>query len=219
MKNILASLLILLHLVPPPAKPVPAENALPGWSVFKFGMTPQQVLAIRNYDFAGYVPLTPSGEDLGAITPKKQAVLYGLSYRLTLFFARHQTPGRRELVPPQTLGEIALQHEDPASRNDCQNTFLLLLAKLEKQYGTFGPTYPEKQKNPRDPLPMAVTWKNSGALSRYQVITLFLPLETATVWNARRNFGARYVDLAAIWSAQQQSDPSTCMTMLDFKRP
>ena len=132
---------------------------------------------------------------------------------------QHQKPDDRELIPPQTLAEITLQDEKPASRDDCQNSFLLLLARLEKSCGKFGPFYPEQRANPHSLLRMSVEWKNSHALSRYQLITVFLPLETAYVWNARRNFGARYVDLAAIWSAQQASDPSTCMTVLDFKRP
>jgi hypothetical protein len=219
MKNFLFSLLILLHLRTPPAKPDPAENALPGWNAFQFGMSPQAVLAIPDYDVSGYIPVTPSGEDLGAITSKRDAALYGHPYRLTLFFTRHQKPDDRALIPAQTLGEIALQDENPSPRDDCQNAFLLLLARLEKNYGKFGPFYPERKESPQDRLRMSVEWKNSGALSRYQLITVFLPLETAYVWNARRYFGTRYVDLAAIWSAQRAGDPSTCMTVLDFKRP
>ena len=218
MKNFLISLLLFLHLREPPIKPDPAEKALPGWSVFRFGMSPQQVLAIPGYDFAKYIPATPSGEDLGAITPKKEVQLYGLAYRFALFFTRHQEPGHRELIPAQTLGEIALQHEEAASQADCQNAFLLLLARLESSYGKFGPIYPERKESLKDRLPMSVEWKNGGSSLRYQLITVFLPLETAYVWNARRNFGSRYVDLTAIRSAQHAADPSTCLTILDFKR-
>ena len=114
-------------------------------------------------------------------------------------------------------GDISVENEKTTSQADCESSFVNMLARLEKTYGTLSPVYPQQKKNDSDVLPMSIEWKNSRGASRYQLTTVFLSGETARVWDARKTLGGRYLDAVAAWSAGQGDQKAVCLTQLGYK--
>jgi hypothetical protein len=207
--RVFAGFLIFAGLLAAAAPARSAPNlavSLDGWGAFKFGMSPTQARAVPGQRFGRYGAKNLLDQMAGAMASKTGAVINGISYTLDLYFNSFQA-----------LNEISLQNEKTLSQSDCQDRFLLLLGQLEKTYGPFLPVYPEQKKNDQALLPISVEWKNSPGASRYQLATVYLNEETAYAWDARKVFGRRFVDAAAVWSAAHDDDQAVCLTALDYK--
>lgn len=176
--------------------------SLDGWSAFKFGMSPEAARALKGQSFGRYMV---DERNQGAMGSTKPASVYGAPYSFYLFFSAFKA-----------LNRIELQNEQTTNQAGCQSAFLVLLDHLEKTYGPLSPVYPEHARNASDALPISIVWKKSAGASRYQLATVFLGDETASVWDARRVYGKRYFDLTAAWSASDPGDKAVCLTQLEF---
>jgi len=188
------------------AAPAWGADTLDGWSAFKFGMSPGQARAVPGQVFGRFSGKNILNQNSGAMASKKPAIVYGVPYTFDLLFNAFET-----------LNRISMWNETTTTRADCETRFLTLMPQLEKTYGAFLPVYPQQKKNDQDQLPIAVEWKSTMGASRYQLATVYMGEETASVWNARRVFGGRFVDAVAIWSAAKDDAQAVCLTELDFK--
>ena len=181
-------------------------QSLDGWGALKFGMSPEQARAQKGFTFGVFGAKNIMNENHGAMASKKPVLVNGIPYSMDIYFNAFEA-----------MNEISMWNEKTVSQADCQDRFIILLGQIEKTYGKLAPVFPEKKKIDQDTLPMSVEWKNAPGASRYQLATVFMPSETAYVWDARRLFGGRYVDAAAVWSAPHDDDQAVCLTELDFK--
>ena len=180
---------------------------LDGWQGFKFGMGPDQARKVPGFEFGRYSRKNLLDQNQGAMAAKTPATINGVPYKFDLWFNAFES-----------LYQILMQNEKTTSRAECEANFLKLLATSEKSYGEFKPVYDERKKNDQDTVPIAIEWKKSeGANSQYQLATAYLGLETASVWDARRTYGRRYLDLAAMWSAGREDSQAVCLMQLDFR--
>jgi hypothetical protein len=188
--------------------PAAAQEApiLDGWRDLKFGMSPDQARAVPGRDFGRYSRKDLLDRNNGAMGSKKPELVNGVPYNFNLYFNSFER-----------LFDVGLWHETTTSQADCESRFLALLQALEKPYGKFDPVYPPRVKNDQDQLPMSIIWKNGPGVSRYQEVTAYLATETAHVWNARKLFGGRYIDAAAVWSAESDSASAVCLTEIDAR--
>lgn len=183
-----------------------SAQSLDGWQGFRFGMGPDQARKVPGFEFGRYSRKNLMDQNQGAMASKKPAAINGVPYKFDLWFNAFEH-----------LYEIALQNQKTTTRADCEAAFLTLLANSEKSYGEFKPVYAEHKKNDQDALPISIEWRKSAGPSQYQLATAYLGLETASVWDARRNFGARYLDIAAMWSAGRDDAQAVCLTQLDYR--
>lgn len=183
-----------------------APDTLDGWGALKFGMSPDQARGVPGFTFGRYGAKNILNQNQGAMASKKPVLANGVPYSLDLNFNAFEV-----------LARITLQNEKPTSQADCRDRFLGLLAQLEKTYGALSPVYAARKKNDQDLLPIAIEWQNGLGASRYQLATVFMGTETAYVWDARKSFDARYVDVSAVWSAPHDDEQAVCLTQMDFK--
>jgi hypothetical protein len=188
------------------AAPAPAAESLDGWGGLKFGMSPDQARSVPGLSFGRFGAKNLMNQNAGAMGANKGTLINGITYTMDLFFNAYEA-----------LNEISMQNQKTISMADCQDRFLILLGQQEKSYGAFLPVYPEQKKNDQAELPISIEWKTSPGASRYQLATVFMPEETAYVWDARKVFGNRFVDAAAVWSAPHDDAQAVCLTELDYK--
>jgi len=181
-------------------------QTLDGWSGFEFGMGPDQARKVPGYQFGRYSRKNLLDQNQGAMASKNPVTIDGNPYKFDLWFNAFES-----------LYEINLQNEATGSRAECEARFLSLLTASEKTYGDFAPLYKEHKKNDQDTLPISIEWKQSGGKSRYQLATAYLGVETASVWDARKVYGGRYLDIATIWSAPRDDAQAVCLTQLDYR--
>jgi hypothetical protein len=188
------------------AGPAMSEPSLDGWGGLKFGMSPAQARAVPGLSFGRFGAKNLMNQNAGAMGANKGTLINGITYTMDLFFNAYEA-----------LNEISMQNQKTISMADCRDRFLILLGQQEKSYGAFLPVYPEQKKNDQAELPISIEWKTSQGMSRYQLATVFMPEETAYVWDARKVFGNRFVDAAAVWSAPHDDAQAVCLTELDYK--
>jgi len=181
-------------------------QSLDGWQGFKFGMGPDQVRKVPGFEFGRYSKKNLLDQNQGAMASKKPTAINGVPYKFDVWFNAFEA-----------LYEILFQNEQTTTRAECEAGFLKLLADNEKSYGEFKPVYDERKKNDQDTVPIAIEWRKSDGPSHYQLATAYLGLETASVWDARKNYGRRYLDLAAIWSAGRDDAKAVCLTQIDYR--
>ena len=186
------------------AAPAGAAQALDGWGAYKFGLTPDAARAVPGQVFGPYSPKNLMNENRGAMGAKKNAPLFGLPWTLDLLFNSSEK-----------LNEITLENEKKSSRDECEKTFLTVLAQLEKSYGGFAPLNPERKRNDTDTPPTSLEWRAQGA-SRYQFATVALEDEYAFVWKARKSAGANTLDLTASWSGKPEDRAAPCVANMDY---
>jgi hypothetical protein len=202
MPRLLPSYMIFATLLVIPAL---GAQGLDGWSGYKFGMSPDAARAVPGMIFGPYSAKNLMDQNVGAMGAKKDAMVNGLPYVLDLFFDS-----------AQKLNEITLDNEKKAAQPDCEQTFLTLLAQMEKIHGGFLPVNPQRQKNASDTPPASLVWKSQGA-SRYQLATLSLDDETASAWKARKVVGGNYMEIATTWSGKEGSTQTPCVTAIDYR--
>ena len=183
-----------------------SAQTLDGWQGFKFGMGPDQVRKVPGFEFGRYSRKNLLDENQGAMAATKPIPINGVPYKLDVWFNAFEA-----------LYDIVFQNETTTNRAQCEAAFLKLLAQSEKTYGEFKPVYNEKKKNDQDTLPISIEWKKAAGASSYQLATAYLGLETASVWDARKVYGRRYLDLAAIWSAGRDDAQAVCLTQIDYR--
>jgi hypothetical protein len=186
------------------AVPAGGAQALDGWSGYKFGMSPDAARAVPGQVFGPYSPKNLMNENRGAMGAKKDATLFGLPWALDLFFD-----------PSEKLNEITLENERKSSRDDCEKTFLTVLAQLEKSYGGLSTVNPQRKRNDADTPPTSLEWRALGG-SHYEFATVALEDEYAFVWKARKNTGGNTVVLTASWSGKPEERSSPCVTNMDY---
>ena len=190
----------------PASSPGAGASVLEGWSDIKFGMKPSQLRALPDQNFGRYNAKNLSDQLLGAMASKKPALINGLAFTFDLHFNSFEA-----------LTEIGMWNEKTMPRADCDARFVGLLSQLDRSYGAFLPVYPEQKKDDQAQMPMDIAWKTGEGGSRYQLATVYLNTETASVWDARKFFGSRFLDVSAVWSAPRDDQDSVCLIELDFK--
>ncbi|HWC62155.1 MAG TPA: hypothetical protein VG501_00935 [Rhizomicrobium sp.] len=205
MRHALYALALLLAAAPAGAQDQEGQ-VLDGWRDMKFGMSPEQARALPGRDFGRYSRKDLLDRNNGAMGSKKPELVNGVAYNFNLYFNSFER-----------LYDLGFWHQTPTSQADCEGRFLTLLQTLEKSYGKFAPVYPPRTKNDQDQLPMSIIWKNAPGVSRYQEVTAYLASETAHVWDARRLFNGRYIDAAAVWSAEREGANALCLTEIDVR--
>lgn len=186
------------------AVPAGGAQALDGWNAYKFGLSPDATRAIPGETFGLYSPKNLMNENRGAMAAKKPVSLFALTWTLDLLFNSSEK-----------LNEVTLESEKKSSREDCEKTFLGVLAQLEKSYGGFSAVNPERKRNDSDTPPTSLEWRVQGA-SHYEFATVALEDEYAFVWKARKNAGANSLGLTASWSGKPDERSAACVTNMDY---
>lgn len=206
LRSVLALALGASFLLSAPALGQTAQT-LDGWQGFKFGLSPDQARKVPGAEFGRYSRKNLLDQNQGAMASKQPATINGMGFKFDLWFNAFEH-----------LYEIALQNQKVITRAECEMGFLTLLAAYEKTHGEFKPVYTARKANEKDQLPVAIEWRKAGGPSQYQLATAYLGAETASVWEARKVYGARtYLDIAAVWSAGSNTTQALCLTQIDYR--
>jgi hypothetical protein len=153
-QNILIPLAVLAGLAAPAlVSPVWAEAPLSGWNKLNFGMSPDQVRAVKGMAWTDLVKLPVPG-GLSTMDSKKQVKAFGVQYTARLTFDGASRLNTIDLVTTLSLASPA-----------CDALTHRVLAAAETAYGSFTPDQKLIKSD------MGLAYENAGANSRLVVQT------------------------------------------------